>query len=339
MKTALAVTIMLLTTAVEVCAAGRSVTFFSDGVVVELKAVAVRGVAEIPLPAGMLAGTLRIRPEKGTSIQHVDTQPLRRDVRGEKELDALIEQKSRLDDRLGALATREGIFTAAAKSQSGKAPRKTKSNPDPMQSIRRGTDFAIAQLETVYTARRKAEQEIRRIDARIAAMRKGGKGAGSVALVAVSPGNGRVSARFAVGGAGWTPRYDIRIDKGGSALVTLYGHVPAFPGGYQLRLSPASLAGAAGESPIVLPAAAQRARLAAYRMTTGEEYWGNGPLPTFAFMLKNSTGAYLPAGEAAFFRAGEYWGTVRFAGMSSGRSAMISSGFPSPSGGGLGRGK
>ena len=327
MKTVLPVIILLLTTAAEACAGGRSATFFSDGVVVELEAGAVKGIAEIPLPAGTLAGTLRIRPERGTRIQRVDTQQLRPDTKGEKELDALIEQRGRLEDRLNALATREEIFTAAAKSQSGKAPRKSKTNPDPLQSIRRGTDFALAQLETVYTARRTTQQEIRRIDARIASAQKGGKSAQSVARVAVSPKNGRVAARFAVSVPGWTPWYDIRIDnKGGSALVTLYGHVPAFSDGYKLFVSPASLAGAAAELPTVPAAAGQRARLAEYRMSVGEEYYGNGLFPSFAFMLKNSTGARLPAGEAAFFRAGEYWGTVRFAGMSSGRSTMISSG-------------
>jgi hypothetical protein len=327
MKTVLQVIILLLATAAEVCAGGRSATFFSDGAIVELEAVAVKGIAEIPLPAGMLAGTLRIRPGRGTRIQRVDTLQLRPDAKGKKELDALIEQRSRLEDRLEALATREEIFTAAAKSQSGKAPRKTKSNPDPLQSIRRGTDFALAQLETVYTARRTARQEIRRIDARIASVRKGGKNAESAARVTVSPKNGRVTARFAVGVQGWTPWYDIRIDnKKESALVALYGHVPAIFDGYKLQVSSASVASATAESPIVPAAAGQRARLAEYRMPVGEERFGDGLLPSFSFVLKNSTGAHLPAGEAAFFRAGEYWGTVRFAGMSSGRSAMISSG-------------
>jgi len=327
MKTVLPAIILLLTTAVEACAAGRSATLFSDGAAVELEAVAVRGIAEIPLPAGMLAGTLRIRPERGTSILRVAPQPPRRDTRGEKELDALIEQRSRLEDRLRALATREDIFKSAAKSQSGKAPRKTKTNPDPLLSIRQGTDFAIAQLETVYTARRKTEQELRRIDARIAAARTGGKDAGSVVRVVVSPGHGRVTARFAIAGPGWTPWYDIRVDRGGSAQVTLYGHVPAFFSGYKVRVSPTSLANAPTEPPgVPLPAAGQRARLAEYRMAIEGEELGNGPLPSFTFMLKNETGAYLSAGEAACYRAGEYRGAIRFAGLSSGRSIKISSG-------------
>jgi len=327
MKTVLPAIILLLTTAAGACAAGRSVTFFSDGAAVELEAAAVRGIAEIPLPAGTLAGTLRIKPERGTSILRVETQPLRRDAKGEKERDALIEQRSRLEDRLRALATREDIFKSAAKSQSGKAPRKTKSNPDPLLSIRQGTDFAIAQLETVYTARRKTEQEVRRIDARIASTRKGGKDAESMARVVVSPGNGRVTARFAIAGPGWAPWYDIRVGQGASALVTLYGYVPALFSGYKVRVSPTSLGSTATEPPSVpFTAVGRYARLAEYRMAIGEEDFGSGPLPSFAFLLKNVTGAYLPAGEASCYRVGEYRGTIRFAGLSSGRSIKISSG-------------
>jgi len=328
MKTVLPVIILLLTTAAGACAAGGSVTFFADGAVMEFEAVAVKGIAEIPLPADMLAGTLRIRPGRDVRIQRVDTQPLRRDARGEKELKALAEQKSRLEDRLRALATREDIFKSAAKSQSGKAPRKTKTNPDPLLSIRQGTDFAIAQLETVYTARRRTEQELRHIDARIASALKGGKGAESMARVAVSPRNGRVTVSFAMGGPGWAPSYDIRVDEGAgkSALVTLYGHVPDLFAGHRIRVSPASLADAAAESSGIPLLAGRRARLAEYRMAIGEEMVGNGPLPSFTFMLENSTGAYLPAGEAACYRAGEYRGTVRFAGLSSGRRIRISSG-------------
>jgi hypothetical protein len=132
-------------------------------------------------------------------------------MRGKAEtgLDALLEQRSRLGDRLRALATREEIFKSAAKSQSGKAPRKTKTNPDPMQAIRQGTEFAIAQLEAVYTSRRRTELEIRRIDGRIAAAKVSGRGPENIVRIHVAPVRGRITARYAVAGLAWTPRYDI----------------------------------------------------------------------------------------------------------------------------------
>jgi len=83
-------------------------------------------------------------------VERVELLPCQVPERRQKELDALIEQKNRLEDRMKALDTREDIFAAAAKSQSSKAPRKTKANPDPLASVRQGTDFAIAQLEAVY---------------------------------------------------------------------------------------------------------------------------------------------------------------------------------------------
>jgi len=101
------------------------------------------------------------------------------------------------------------IFKSAAKSQGAKAPRKTKANPEPLQAIRQGTDFAIAQLEAVYTSRRKTEQEIKRLDNRIAAARTNGKAPESIARVLVSPTRGRVTARYALAGLGWSPSYDI----------------------------------------------------------------------------------------------------------------------------------
>ena len=105
-----------------------------------------------------------------------------------------------------ALATREDIFKSAAKSQSGKAPRKTKANPVPMQAIRQGTAFAIAQLEAVYTSRRRTELEFSRLDNRIATAIISGRDPETVARIQVSPARGSVTAGYAVADQGWTPR-------------------------------------------------------------------------------------------------------------------------------------
>ena len=65
-----------------------------------------------------------------------------------------------------ALEAKETVFKAAAKSQSGKAPRKTKTNPDPLAGVRQATEYAIAQLESVYRARRMAESDLNSVEAR-----------------------------------------------------------------------------------------------------------------------------------------------------------------------------
>lgn len=315
--------VLLLMPAGTALADGKSVTFYADGALVEIESSAVAGSAEIPLPCAMIDGSLRIRPLGGAVIQRVDIQPLRREGTADKELDALLERRSRLEDRLQALATREEIFTSAAKSQSGKAPRKSKSNPDPLNSIRQGTDFAIAQLEAVYTARRKTAAEIRTLDTRIAGLRSTGAGAETVARITLTPRNGRIMARYALAGQGWTPRYDLRLKGDGSASLTLYGQLPGSFGSYRQRATAGSLSDGPLEKPAPV-ATGTPARLGEYLLDAGEEQIAGGIAGSYSVLLTNRSGVNLPAGRAALFRNEEYIGRLHFEGISSGRSRRVS---------------
>lgn len=327
MKTTIHLLALMLLAAHAVHAESRSVTFFSDGSVVELEATAAKGTIEIPLPASLVEGSLRVRPASGTSIRRVEIVPDRPDPgKGERELDALLEQRSRLGDRLQALATREEIFTSAAKSQSGKAPRKTKTNPDPMQAIRQGTEFAIAQLEAVYTSRRRTEQEIRRVDNRIAAARNNVRGPASIARIQVSPLRGKVAARYAIAGRAWTPRYDIHLDGGNHANVHLAGRFSGAFAGYLLQASPASLA-ESGTGRLFPLNSFPDAQLAAFRLPVTEVHFGPGIQGSFSCVLKNTEALHLPGGDASLYNNGEYVGRFRFEGISSGRSRVISWGM------------
>jgi hypothetical protein len=318
---------LTLLTAHAIPAESRSVTFYSDGTVVEMEATAAKGFIEIPLPASMIEGSLRIRPVGGATLQRVDIVTARTDTaKGEKGVDALLEQRSRLGDRLQALATREEIFKSAAKSQSGKAPRKSKNNPDPMQTIRQGTEFAIAQLEAVYTARRRTEEEIRRIDNRIAAVKDGVRGPETVARIHVSPARGTVTARYALAGGGWAPRYDMFLDGGNSAQLCLSGQLSGAYPGYQLRVSPAALA--EWDSARVFPVnSGPAARMASFHLPVSEVRFGSGVRGSFSCVLKNTEKLYLPGGSASLYRSGEYVGGFRFEGISSGRSRVVSAGM------------
>jgi hypothetical protein len=308
-------------------AESRSVTFYADGAVVELEAAAVKGAVDIPLPAGMIEGSLRVRPSSGTTILRVDIVSSRTDPgKGEKGLEALLEQRSRLGDRMRALATREEIFTSAAKSQSAKAPRKTKANPDPMQTIRQGTEFAIAQLEAVYTSRRRAEQEIRRIDSRIAETKNSARGTETVARVEVSPARGRVTARYAVSGQGWIPRYDMYLDGSSNAQVYLSGQFSGAFSGYLLQASPTTMA-EHDTARVFSVTSGSVARLASFRLPVSEAAFGSGIQSSFSCVLKNSGQLHLPGGDANIYKNGEYVGRLRFAGISSGRSRAISIGM------------
>lgn len=305
--------------------AASSATCYRDGVVVVKESAAIKGVAEVPLAAGLLEGTLKVEPAAGTTILNVDITPARLDSKSDKELEALAEQRQRLEDRLKALTTREEIFKAAAKSQSGKAPRKTKSNPDPMQTIRQGTDFAIAQLETVYTARRKTEQEIRRTDARIAVVRKSARSGESSARITVTPATGRLTIRYATSERGWYPRYDMHLAGDGFARLQFSARIVGNFGGYLLRVSPDSLAESA-TAPTFPVTQSGSATLASYRFPISEEQYGGGIYNHFSGRLTNTSTQHLPPGETGLYKSGAYLGKFRFDGLSSGKSRVISMG-------------
>jgi len=312
---------LLLIVPVLASADTRKVTLYTDGALHEFEQGAVRGNVDIPLPAALVEGSLRVAPLGQGTIERVELVPSRLEAKAEKELDQLQEQKNRLEDRLRALDTREEIFKSAAKSQSGKAPRKSKTNPDPMQTIRQGTDFAIAQLESVYTTRRKTEHELRRIEARIATLKKGAFGGSSVARVRVSPANGRVQVRYATTGNGWVPRYDIRVGSGDIARVTLYGLANDAFSSSQLLLSPGSLTDS--EASVMSGVSGAPTRLKVLELPISAPDFRDGIRAAYAFTLTNTGQTYLPAGPAALYRNGEYRGHLRFSGISSGRKATL----------------
>lgn len=314
----------LLFSAVSV-SAGSVTTFYKDGALIVRDAIAVNGVIETPLSAGLLDGTLRVVPTAGTAIVSVETGQARLDSRSAKELEILSEQRQRLDDRLQALATREEIFKSAAKSQGGKTPRKSKSNPDPMQSIRQGTDFAIAQLETVYTTRRRTEQEIKKLDARITLARKNGRSGENTARITVTPARGRVTLRYATSVLGWQPHYDMHLAGDGILKLRFSARISENSGGQEIRVSPASLADSA-TAPTFAVARSGRATLADYRFPVSEEHYGDGIYNQYSGKISNTGTEYLPAGEADLYRHGAYLGRFRFEGLSSGRGRVISVG-------------
>lgn len=303
----------------------RSVTFYSDGALVELEASASRAVVEIPLPPDMIEDSLRIKPLGSAELLQVEIISGR--VEGskkEKERDDLLELKSRLLDRLKALETREQIFAAAAKSQSGKAPRKTKTNPEPLQSIRQGTDFAITQLEAVYTARRRTEQELKRVEVKIAEARRAGTVDGKVARVVLGSQRGTVQARYVVQGVNWIPRYDLRVSATDSARVDL---LAATPGGFSGYSRYASLSSRIeGGTLFPVQAGSNAALLGRFTMPVSQLFFGSAGQARFSFVLKNNEKLYLPPGEATVYHRGEYMGKVRFEGLSSGRSRTVTGG-------------
>ena len=226
----------------------------------------------------------------------------------QKELDLLIEQQSRLEDRLQALDARESIFEAAAKSQSSKAPRKTKTNPDPLASVRQGTDFAIAQLEAVITARRRTTQELKRINSRIAELTRHTAG-GPTVRISVSAPNGRIRLAALLADSGWRPRYELRLSASGPASLTQLAEITSPPAGFRVLMAPGSLANGMPQQAIpLLPGKATP--LASWQLPVTRQQVTIAPLTSFTVSLTNSTGMDLPGGETAIYYQGEFFGLI-----------------------------
>lgn len=304
--------------------AAHNVTFYRDGALHQVETTAAKGMVQVPLPADLLEQTLTVVPAPGTTILTVETVKSGSATTAGKELDTLTEQRRRLEDRLLALETREAIFTSAAKSQSGKAPRKTKTNPDPMQAIRQGTDYAIAQLEAVYTARRKATQEIGRIDSRLAAIRKQSNQTEQTVRIGVTPSKGKVTVRYATSELGWQPEYNLRLIEKGSACLDFSARTTGSKRGYLTRASSGSLAESATAA--TFPIQSGSAVLARYTLPLTDEVYSDGIFKRFSGTITNASRYYLPTGETALFKNGAYLGKMRFEGISSGRSRVISLG-------------
>lgn len=300
------------------------VTLFRDGSLHQREAVAIKGLIDLPLADGLLDNSMRIIPDSGTTILGVEIRATAPHSKTERERETLFERRRRLEDRLRALATREEIFKAAAKSQSGKALRKTKTNPDPMQAIRQGTDFAIAQLEAVYSARRNTEREIKNIDEQIATVKRVGKQTGKSVRIAVSPPRGRVRLQYATSEAGWKPSYQLHLSGDGMAQLQLSALLQGNYGGYQLLVSPGSIT---NTTPAAVPAKPGKdSNVFTYRLPLRDEHFGTGIFNRFSGRITNTGPDYLPPGETTLFKDGTYLGKFVFSGLSSGKSTVVTLG-------------
>jgi len=312
----------VLVAAAPAAAAGKAITLYLDGARVESEVTATKGYLEVPLPRGMEEGSLRIRPLRGTVLARVETIPARSSRKLEAELSRLAERKDMLGDRLKALDAREEIFRAAAKSQSGKAPRKTKTNREPLEEIRKGTEFAIAQLEGVYRSRRKTEKELKGVEAQIASLREEGNVGGSVARIWVKGKGGRVAVSYLQPALKWTPCYDFRLDTEREVSVTLNALLPEPEKGARYAVVPALLS-EAQTGPLPAAVSGGSAQVASFMFPIAHERFYAFPQASLSFSFLNRSGKSLPPGEATCYRQGEYLGKAGFGGCPSGESREV----------------
>jgi hypothetical protein len=330
-RCALAAAATLLFVSSPLFAASRTLTCYLDGGVVSREIVTVRGYAEIPLPASVVPGSLRVKPGHDAVISRVQIAPARVDPKMEKLLASLDERRELLEDRLKALKTREEIFAAAARSQSAKAPRKSKTNPEPVTAIKQGTDLALARLEEVYRLRRTAEKELKGVDSKRVDLGRKANVGGTVARIWLQ-GSGPVTVVYAQSDAAWKPVYDLRMDGTAFAQLTLRAALPETEPGIVIQVLPVQLA-APGAQPDPLPSAGDYAPVSVHTLPVVVSA-SAAPLSHLSVTLTNATSLTLPSGDAACFWKGEYRGTTHLPALAPGeRTELLCGGVPaSPAG-------
>jgi hypothetical protein len=315
--------VLLMATTAE--ASPVKVTRFLDGALVECEEATAVGRIEYPLPRGMKAGSLRVKPIRDTVISRVEVIPAHPDRKLEKEIAQLNARRDILLDRLKTIAIKEEIYRTSAKSQSGKTPRATKSNREPLDAIRKGTDFALTRLEEAFKERRKAESELRSVEARLSSLADGGGSGGRVARVYLTGRAGRVSVSYIMSDMKWIPLYDFRLNGKGNVAITMRAFLPGSAKASATAVVPALISEGAGVPPVAATPG-EPGQVAVYTLQLDRENFATYPLSTLSFLFTNSTGFRLPPGEATCYRMGEYVGTTRFDGSLPGEARLLDCG-------------
>lgn len=305
-----------------VLAFGEKRILYLDGARIEHEVAARKGVLEVPLPSAMLPDTFRVKPLGSTTVLRVEVGPAGKDRKVSEQLTALAERKDGLLDRLKNLDEREGIFKAAAKSQSGRALRKTKNNPDPLSSLRTGTRFTLAQLDEVSAARRQTRKALAAVETRIAALEKQAPSR-SVARVWLSKPDGKVRIGYLVSNLNWTPRYDFRLSGNGYAEIALFAKLSPVERNISTSVVPLLMAESLGNGIDTYPVSSEIASIATFRFPLAKEEMTKGAAPYLSLVFSNSSALNLPSGVASGYWKGEYFGTTTFGGCPAGKSLSL----------------
>ncbi|MEA5113443.1 MAG: hypothetical protein VB050_05385 [Geobacteraceae bacterium] len=320
--------LLFVVTAVPFAACGETVTLFLDGAKIEREVLASKAYLEVQMPTAMIDRTLRVKPLGDGTVTRFDV--VQAEPRKEKlhEISVLEDRKKTLADRLEVLEEREGIFAAAAKSHSSRALRKSKNNPDPVETARKGTDLALAQLSAVHAARNKLEREIASTDARLATLRKSVESRGSLARLWLSKPGCRIRIAYLVSGLKWTPAYDFRLTDAGFAEVMLRARIPSDMSKASISVAPMLLAEAFGSDILLYPVSRDGAVIETQRIAVSKGELTKGPVPFLTVTFLNTSGKNLPAGEACGYWRNEYMGKSPFSGCRPNESASLVFGKP-----------
>jgi hypothetical protein len=304
-------------------AAGETRILFLDGARIEQTHTASKGIIEVSLPAALLPDSFRVKPSGDSTVLRVEVDTASTDRSIAKKLTELEERREVLLDRIKSLDRQEVIFTSAAKSQSGRALRKTKTNPDPLEALRSGTRYALRQLDAVSAARRQTQKSLAEVSARIAELEKQEDMSRTVARVWLSKPNGKALVSYLVSNLKWTPSYDFRLSGNGYADIALSAKIPSGARETTSLVVPLSLAESNGSTPASYPVFSEFTRIASFRIPLEKEGVTSGAAPCLTLDFNNSSGLNLPSGEATGYWKGEYFGKTAFAGCRSDTSLSL----------------
>jgi hypothetical protein len=283
--------------------AGQRLTLYLDGGVVEREVRSSGGLAELIIPAAADRSTLRVFPAPGASLLEVQQLEARPTKQQQKELAAAEERRRQLQDRLQALAVREEIYRGAAKSQSAKAPRKTKANPEPMAAIRQGTDYAIGQLESVLRLQRRAREEMTQVEGDLERLRRQANLGGVLLRVRSDRRDAPVRVRYLQRDLRWRPSAALRVN-GPAAELQLLGGLPPLPPDSAVTV----VAAAVGDTTAARHAVNGPFRLS-FSVASLREEPSAGLFEAVTYRFTTSLPLPLLPEEAACYRNGDYLGT------------------------------
>jgi hypothetical protein len=306
---------------VHALAAAKSVTWYLDGQKIVREYEVTNGYLEVILPPSMVKDSLRIKPYPRQKIARIELMPVKPDKLSGREIEKLDERREELQDRLKALEVKEEIFRATAKSQGSKAPRRTRTNPEPLSSLKEGTDFAITRLEDVYRARRKIDKELKEVDKRRLLFSAQEKISGTLAKVWLDGKHGRIKVAFQISGKGWQPVYYFRLLPAGGN-VALNARLPESGKGDDFFISISKIS-EAGDAVFRLPGNAADGEIipSALRILSVERDNSSGGIKQLK--LINELQNLLPPGSATVFWQEEFIGEVSFPGAKPGETITV----------------
>jgi len=186
-----------------------------------------------------------------------------------------------------------------------------KTNPEPLSTIRQGTDYAITQLESVYQSQRKVNRELKLLEEKRAKVLRDDQTGGKVARVWLSPSTGVATATYIQSDRTWQPRYEIRATGADKARLSIFPGEISLNRGENVRVNLAALG--SGSRTLSWQYRENDRPLVEMDLPASRKLESAGAVPVEKLALSNTTGMAIPQGEFSCYSDGVYQGSGRLA--------------------------